>query len=252
MGRPKEEAAHFEASVRSPSRQRPHNLGTAQTRVGQFEEAIGEFRRALQIKPAYADAHNNLGGVLSSLGRLDEAIEQYREALRDDPRHAAAHNNLGNALTRQGHAVDALPHFLDALRINPEYGDAHYNIGRAYAVRGDWARAIEHLRKVVGLQPDWAPALSELAWLFATAPEERLHDARLAVRLAEHAADITGNKDAQTLDRLAAAYADAGAFDRALATADAALRLTRDEPLASEIRGRQALYQAHQVYRTPR
>ena len=104
-------------------------------------------------------------------------------------------------------------------------------------------------RKVVGLQPDWAPALSELAWLLATAPEERLHDAKLAVRLAEHAADITGNKDAQTLDRLAAAYADAGAFDRALATAEAALRLTRDEPLASEIRRRHALYQAHQVYR---
>ena len=212
---------------------------------------MAEYRRALRIKPAYADAHNNLGSVLSSLGRLDEAIDQYRAALRDDPSHAAARNNLGNALVRQGHVVEALPHFLDALSVNPAYAEAHYNIGRAYVLRGDWADAIEHFRKLVGLQPDWAPGLSELAWLLAATPEPRLHDARLAVRLAEHAAEVTGQKDAKVLDVLATAYADAGAFDRALATADAALRLMPDETLAVDIRRRYALYQAQQPYRIP-
>ena len=217
-GRPREAAAHFEASVRlKPQSAVTHyNLGTAQTRVGLFEEAIGEFRRALQIKPDYADAHNNLGSVLSSLGRLDEAIQQYREALRDDPRHAAAHNNLGNALVSQGNAEEALPHFLDALRINPEYADAHYNIGRAYALRGEWADAIEHYRTVVGLQPE----LGGWPERIGVAPRRprrrnRLHDAKLAIRLAEHAADITDKRDAKVLDVLAAAYADAGSFDRA-------------------------------------
>ena len=251
LGRPNEAAAHFEASARlKPESAATHyNLGTAQTRIGRFEEAIGEYRRALQIKPDYVDAHNNLGSVLSSLGRLDEAVDQYREALRADPNHAAAHNNLGNALVRQGNVAEALPHFRDALRVNPGYADAHYNIGRAYALRGEWADAIDHLRKVVGLQPDWTPGLSELAWLLATAPEEKLHDATQAVRLAEHAADVSGHRDAKVLDVLAAAYADSGSFDRALATAEAALRLMPGDPLAGDIRRRHALYQAQQPYR---
>ena len=244
--------AHFEASVRlKPESAAAHyNLGTAHTRAGRFEAAIEEYRRALQIKPDYADAHNNLGSVLSSFERLDEAIVQYREALRVDPRHAAAHNNLGNTLIRQGNTVEALPHFLDALRVNPAYADAHYNIGRVYAQRGEWADAVDHLGKAVGLQPDWAPALSELAWLLATTPEKRIHDATLAIRLAERAAGITDNKDAKVLDVLAAAYADAGSFDRAAATAEAALRLMPGEPLAGDIRRRHALYQTHSVYRT--
>jgi len=251
LGRPREAVAHFNASVKlKPQSAAAHfNLATAETRAGRLEEAIGEYRQALQIKPDYANAHNNLGSVLRSRGRLDEAIEQYREALRDDPRHAAAHNNLGHALVSESNSVEALPHFLEALRINPEYADAHYNIGNLYALRGDWADAVEHFRSVVRLEPDWAPGLSELAWLLATAPEERLHNTRIAVRLAEHAADVTDKRDAKVLDVLAAAYADAGSFDRALATSDAALRLMPGDPLARDIRSRQALYQAQHAYR---
>jgi tetratricopeptide (TPR) repeat protein len=251
LGRAREAIAHFEASVKlKPQLAAAHfNLGTAQTRAGRLEEAIGEYRRALQIKPDYANAHNNLGSVLDSQGRLDEAIEQYREALRDDPRYAAAHNNLGHALVSGNNIEEALPHFLEALRINPEYADAHYNIGHAYAQRGERADAIDHFRQVVRLEPDWAPGLSSLAWLLATAPEERLHDAGQAVQLAEHAADITKNGDAQVLDVLAAAYGDAGSFDRALATAEAALRLMPADPLAADIRDRQALYRGQHAYR---
>jgi tetratricopeptide (TPR) repeat protein len=233
LGRPREAVAHFDASVKlKPQSAAAHfNLATAQTRAGRLDEAIGEYRQALQIKPDYANAHNNLGSVLSARGKLNEAMDQYREALRDDPRHAAAHNNLGHALVGESHIVEALPHFLEALRINPEYTDAHYNIGNVYALRGDWADAVEHLRTVVRLEPDWAPGLSELAWLLATAPEEK--------------------RDAKVLDVLAAAYADAGSFDRALATSDAALRLMPDDPLAGDIRSRQALYQAQRPYRIP-
>lgn len=252
LGRTREAVAQFEASVKlKPGSAAAHfNLATAQTRAGRLEEAIGEYRQALQIKPDYANAHNNLGSVLSSQGKLDQAIEQYREALRDDPRHAPAHNNLGHALAGEGNAVEALPHFVEALRINPDYADAHYNLGHAYARRGDWAAAIDHFRQVVRLEPEWELGLSNLAWLLATAPEERLHDAKLAVQLAEHAANITRRQDARVLDALAAAYADEGLFDRALATADAALRLMPPDPLAGDIRRRHALYQARRAFRT--
>ena len=56
-------------------------LGTALANRGQFDEAIAHFRKALEIKPDYVEAHCDLGRVLAARGRLDEAIQQLQKAL---------------------------------------------------------------------------------------------------------------------------------------------------------------------------
>ena len=60
------------------------------------------YRRALELKPHLADAHNNLGLALQDQGKLDEAAACCRGALQLAPDLAAAHNNLGNVLTHRG------------------------------------------------------------------------------------------------------------------------------------------------------
>ena len=75
---------------------------------GQFDEAIAHYRKALEIKPDFAEAHNNLGSALASRGQVDEAMVHYRQALKIKPDYAEAHNNLGVALasggqSRRGH-----------------------------------------------------------------------------------------------------------------------------------------------------
>jgi Flp pilus assembly protein TadD len=62
-----------------------------------MEEAIAEFRAALQLNPTSAPAHNNLGIALGSLGRMDEAIEQFQQALGIEPGFADAQRNLATA-----------------------------------------------------------------------------------------------------------------------------------------------------------
>ena len=52
------------------------------------------YRRALELKPDYAEAHNNLGIALKEQGNLDEAIACYRRALELKPDYAEAHSNL--------------------------------------------------------------------------------------------------------------------------------------------------------------
>jgi tetratricopeptide (TPR) repeat protein len=253
LGRASEAVVHFEASAKlRPQSPAVHfNLGTALTMAGRLDDAVSQYGEALRIEPGYANAHNNLADVLSAQNKLDDAIRHYRDALRSDPRHAAAHNNLGSALMRQNRTAEALPHLVEALRINPEYADAHYNIGDAYMRGGQSAEALEHFRQVVRLRPDWTPGLARLAWLLATAPQEALHDPKQAVWLAERAATLEGRRDFRTLDVLAAAYADAGMFDRALPTVDAALQLKPPDPLAADIGQRQSLYRAHRPYRMP-
>jgi len=72
--------------------------------AGKAGEAIGHFRKALEITPRDADAHYNFGVALALQGRLDEAAEQYRQALRIDPDLAKTRKNLSDLLADQRRA----------------------------------------------------------------------------------------------------------------------------------------------------
>ena len=54
-------------------------------------------RKAIALKPDFAEAHYNLGNTLQQLGRLDDAEANYRRAIALKPDIAEAHNNLGNS-----------------------------------------------------------------------------------------------------------------------------------------------------------
>ena len=61
---------------------------------GQYDEAIPILRKAIDLDPKNAIAHNNLGYV-NQKGQYEEAIPILRKAIELDPKHANAHNNLG-------------------------------------------------------------------------------------------------------------------------------------------------------------
>ena len=91
--------------------------------------------------------------------------------------------------------------------------------------RGDLAEARSQLYDAIRLRPDYVDALSDLAWMLATASDARVRDAAEALRLAKHAADLTGQRDAGILETLAAAYAEGGQFDDAVRTVEQAIEL---------------------------
>src|SRR3972149_6789176 len=67
-------------------------------RAGRLPEAEAGYRRALEIKPDFAEAHNNLGAIFSDQGRLSEAEASYRRALEFEPDYEDAFGNLLFAL----------------------------------------------------------------------------------------------------------------------------------------------------------
>ena len=86
------------------------------------------WRRALDMDPAIASAHNNLGAALFGQGKLDEAIEHFDRALQLRPHYPSAHNNLGFALAGQGRLDEAVRHYRQALLINPQFAQARRNL----------------------------------------------------------------------------------------------------------------------------
>ena len=73
-------------------------------------------------------AHDNLGIALAGRGEVDEAIGHYRKALEVQPDYAEAHNSLAAALAGRGQIAEAIAHYRKALEIKPDYVDARRNL----------------------------------------------------------------------------------------------------------------------------
>lgn len=135
-----------------------HNLGHIQLGQGKLDDALGSFRKTLQIKPDHAKAHAGLGLALLGEGEAQEAIGHFREAIRLDPGYASAHNNLGAALLDQGQVQEAIDCFRAAIRIAPEYSDALANLGNALLRKDQTDQAVECYLSALRINPDQANA----------------------------------------------------------------------------------------------
>lgn len=144
------------------------NMGLALERLGhenKLDAAIEHYRKALSLKPDFAEAHNNLGFALQSQGKFDAAVESFRLALLLKPGFAEAHNNLGNALQSQGKLDMAVESFRHALSLKPDFADAHYNLGNAYKDLRRFEEAEASYRQALAINPDHVKALNSYGGL---------------------------------------------------------------------------------------
>ena len=222
-----EAIAHFQKALEiQPDNARVHNnLGNALLQNGQLDEAIAHFQKALEIQPNLAVVHDNLGAVFLKKGQIDEAIARFRRALDIQPGLVEAHYNLGLALFQKGQLDSAIAHFAKVLEIQPDLADAHANLGTVFLQKGQVAEAMVHFQKVLELQPQNIQVLNNLAWMLATSPDASVRNGTRAIGLAQQAEQLSGGKDPAIITILAAAYAEAGRFPEAVATAQQALQL---------------------------
>jgi tetratricopeptide (TPR) repeat protein len=100
------------------------NLASALEEQEDFDAAVAHYRRALELNPSYAEAHNGLGFVLHEQSKFQEAMAAYREVLRLKPDFATGYCNLGNILEELGSADEALAAYREALRRDPNHAGA--------------------------------------------------------------------------------------------------------------------------------
>jgi tetratricopeptide (TPR) repeat protein len=209
------------------------NLGFALAHKGWFDEAIENFRKAIQLNPNYTAALINLGNALAAKGRFDEAIENYRKAIQINPNYTAALNDLGNALAAKGRFNEAIKNYRQAIQINPNHAETFFHLGMTLGQLGRTREAVAQYQEALRLNPNMAGALNNLAWVLATSPDDELRNGAEAVRLAEHACELTHHGQPLFMGTLAAAYAEAGRFPEAVTTAEKAEQLATDAGLTA-------------------
>ncbi len=259
-----EAAASFERAIalRTDYAEARYNLGMVRIGQRRFEDAVAEFEEAIRINPYFSDARENLAAVLISAGRIEEAVKHmemvteekpqaanshynlamgYKMAGRTDdairglaraveltPNHTPALSELGILLSLRGRAAEAVQPFRTLVEVEPTRAEHHNNLGIALSAAGRYGEAIVAFREGLAKQEDHVGMMQKLAWLLCTCPDERLRDPEEALRFAEKAGELSGNRNPRMLETLAAAQALAGQFEKALATVDLAIELAGD------------------------
>ncbi|MEW6359103.1 MAG: tetratricopeptide repeat protein [Planctomycetota bacterium] len=111
------------------------------------EGGAEQFTKRTVERSPEALRHYDLGTAFASQGRLDEAIAQFRMALEIDPNDPQTHYQLGLALSQSDRLDEAVWHYSEALRAEPDSADAHYNLAVACFQKSDYAAAWKHVEE---------------------------------------------------------------------------------------------------------
>lgn len=164
------------SAFRAAARQVPeyadvrHLLGVSLGLAGQPEAALEEFDRALELNPAYVEAHLNKAITLNEVGRYEQAREAFRRAWESDhpagrafsrsasARLANMHMELGDLYADLGSYPDAIEQYRKASSLRPDFPDVRNQIARAMMERGDLRASVQELESLLRERPDYVEA----------------------------------------------------------------------------------------------
>lgn len=109
--------------------------GWAKSYQKDFEAAIADCHRAIDVDPEFGNPYNDIGAYFVELGQLDDAIPWLRMALkaRRYESFCFPHYNLGRVFELKGQLERAQDHYRSALKENPGYAAANRALDRVQA-----------------------------------------------------------------------------------------------------------------------
>jgi tetratricopeptide (TPR) repeat protein len=203
---------------------------------------------ATDLSPAITFFENGNGWLQKS--DYDKAIADYDEAIRLDTNDAYAFRARGVAWFYKRDYDKAIADLSEALRLRPINPDVYSCRAWAWIYKRDFGKATADLADAIRLDSTDADNYNFAAWIKATCPNERNRSGTEAIELAAVGCELTLWKNADILDTLGAAYAEAGDFDSAIKWQQKAIDLSPDDAEFVKVaKERLELYKDHKPYR---
>jgi TolB-like protein/Tfp pilus assembly protein PilF len=117
-----------------------------------FATVEREYRRAIELNPNYASAHQWFAEHLSATKRFDEALAEIRRALELDPLSVIVNRTYGDVLLEARRYNEAIEQYQRTLELDPNFATAHLFLGRAYEVRQMYDQAVAEYTRFAELE----------------------------------------------------------------------------------------------------
>jgi tetratricopeptide (TPR) repeat protein len=197
-------------------------LGLTHWRWGRYNEAVTAFKHAVRMKPDFGEAHRGLAHIYRESGRHEEAIAAYKEAIKIKPHEAHLHFYLGLSFTLLGRHEEAIASYKEAVKVKPDLAEAHSNLGVAYYALRRYEEALASYREATKVKPDSVEAHCMLGSACGALGrhEEAIASYKEAIRIRPDFAEVHSN--------LAHAYHELGRHEEAIAAYKEAIRIRPD------------------------
>lgn len=137
------------------------NMAVVSVTAGKYGDAESHYREALETRPN-AETYNGLGFVLARQSRLDEAVAQFRKAIETDPKYTPAFNNLADTLEKQGKLDEAETHYRRSLGVK-QSAAVYNNLGNVLVKLGKIDEAAKEFRNALAVDAGNVEAKRSLA-----------------------------------------------------------------------------------------
>jgi tetratricopeptide (TPR) repeat protein len=124
----------------------------------------------------HAASNNKLGMVFLTRNLYNEAMDQFKNAIELDPEFVEPYNNLGYVLLKQKLYQDAIDAFSSGIKIDGEYADLHYNLGYAYVHTQKYGEAIQEFNKAIEINGNYVAAVFHLSIIYLKSIIEEVPD----------------------------------------------------------------------------
>ncbi|MCL5265871.1 MAG: tetratricopeptide repeat protein, partial [Chloroflexi bacterium] len=225
LQQPEEATAELEQAVallRQSSADAHEQLGLIYERRIMFDEALQQYKSAVELVPGEPNYHYRLATVAKRLGRYEPAIEALRQVVTLKPNYAAAHAELGAIYELQSWFSEALTEHRTAAELEPGKASHHHAVATMLKRLGRLNEALAMLERALELDRNFHEALNELGnvYMLLTQQEEAARAYRRAVELAPQEAAYHRN--------LGAAYSSLRRYSEAAMEVEEALRIRPD------------------------
>jgi tetratricopeptide (TPR) repeat protein len=128
--------------------------GNVYYRIPDFERAIADYDKAIQLNPADANAFNNRGVVYAARGDYSSAVADLTQAIQLEPDNPVAYYSRGNVYVLSGGYDEAIADLDKVLQLRPDSPETYFSRGRIYTLKGDLRRAKTDLEAALRLSKD--------------------------------------------------------------------------------------------------
>jgi tetratricopeptide (TPR) repeat protein len=127
-----------------------------------WADAEQHFKKAIELNPNYATAHQWYSSYLAAGGRLEESIVQARTAHELEPFSLTIYSDFIRSLYYAGRLDEARKESLKLMEMDREFARAHYELGLVLEEQGSFEEAIAEFRQALKKAPDNVAALTAL------------------------------------------------------------------------------------------